>query len=76
MKKSILLDSEAFEALSREMRADETFSEVIRAHFGGRTTVADFKRRVAGVRLESDTLDAIDELIRTRGESPASAADL
>lgn len=73
MSRSILLDPDAYEALAHEKRAGETFSEVIKAHFGGRTTAADFKRRVAGIRLESDTLDAIEELIRSRGDSPAPA---
>jgi len=39
--------------------------------FGGRATAADFKRIVADLKLSEATLDAIEEQIRARGESPA-----
>jgi hypothetical protein len=61
---------------THEKRADETFSEVIKARFGGKTTAADLKRHLVSLRLDPDTLDAIEEQIRSRGESPAPAADV
>ena len=38
---------------------------------GGRATAADFKRIAADLKLSEATLDAIEEQIRARGESPA-----
>lgn len=76
MSKSILLDADAYEALAHEKGADETFSEVIKAHFGPRTTAADLRSHAADFRLSEATLDAIEEQIRSRGESPARAADM
>jgi hypothetical protein len=49
---------------------------VIKAHFGGRPTVADLKARLRVVRLSEDALNAIDEVIRDRKRSPARAARL
>jgi predicted CopG family antitoxin len=74
--RTIELDAEAYEVLAREARPGETFSEVIKSRFGRRVTAADLLRAAAEARISEETLDAVDELIRTRGESPATAADL
>ena len=71
--KTISLDAEAYAALARKKRQDQTFSEVIRAHFGRRTTGTDLKRALADLHLSEDTLDAIEEQIRARNESSARA---
>jgi predicted CopG family antitoxin len=74
--KTVSLDAEAYEALARLKRQDQTFSEVIKARFGRRTTGADLERVLADFKVSEDTLDAIDEQIRARSKSPARAADL
>jgi hypothetical protein len=43
--------------------------------FGGRVTAADLPRIAAGLELSVTTLDAIEEQIRARGESPAHDPD-
>lgn len=73
--KTIPLDAEAYEALTRQKRPGQTFSEVIKEHFGRRTTAADLLQIAADFKLSEATLDAIDEQIRARSESPACAAD-
>jgi predicted CopG family antitoxin len=74
--KTIELDAEAYEALVRQKGPGQTFSEVIKSRFGRRATAADIKRVAAEIKISKDTLDAIEEQIRARGESPASGADL
>jgi predicted CopG family antitoxin len=69
------LDSEAYEALARRRRPGQSFSDLGKERCGGRATVADFKRIAADLKLSEATLDAIEEQIRARGESPAHAAD-
>jgi predicted CopG family antitoxin len=74
--KTISLDAEAYAALARRKRQDQTYSEVIKAHFGRRTTGADLERVLTDLNVSEDTLDAIEEQIRARSESPASAPEL
>jgi predicted CopG family antitoxin len=74
--KTIELDADAYEALARQKRPDQTLSEVIKLHFGRRTTAADLRQLAATIKISEDTLDAIEGQIRARRESPATAADL
>jgi len=74
--KTIELDAEAYEALSRQKRPDQSFSELIKARFGRSSTTGDLIAAAAEANVSEETLDAIDEVIRARKESPATAADL
>ncbi len=74
--RTIVLDADAYEALAREARPGETFSAVIKSRFRRRVWTADLLRAAAEARISEETLDAVDELIGTRGESPATGADL
>jgi predicted CopG family antitoxin len=74
--RTIELDAEAYEALARQKLPGQSFSEVIKSHFGRRATAADLKQVAARLRISEDTLDAIEAQIRARSESPATAADL
>jgi len=74
--KTISLDAEAYAALARKKRQDQTYSEVIKAHFGRRTTGGDLERVLADLKVSEDTLDAIEEQIRARSESPVRAPEL
>jgi predicted CopG family antitoxin len=73
--KTISIDADAYEALARAKRQDQTFSEVIKAHFGRRTTGGDFERALADFKVSEETLDAIEEQIRARSKSPARAPE-
>jgi predicted CopG family antitoxin len=72
--KTIPLDAEAYEALARQKRPGQSFSDLVKERFGHRSTVADFPRIAADLDLSEATLDAIEEQIRARGESPAHTA--
>ena len=74
--RTIELDAEAYEALARQKLPGQSFSEVIKSHFGRRATAADLKQAAARLRISEATLDAIEAQIRARSESPATAADL
>jgi predicted CopG family antitoxin len=74
--RTIELDAEAYEALARQKLPGQSFSEVIKSHFGRHATAADLRQVAAKLRISEDTLDAIEAQIRARSESPATAADL
>lgn len=69
--KTITIDLEAYEILSRHKRAGQSFSEVIKERLGHRTAGRDLLRVVAHLRLAGETLDAIDAQVRGRRRSPA-----
>ena len=74
--KTISIDLEAYEALRRRKRATQSFSDVIKEHFLKRTTGADLLRTVADLRVDNATLEAVEEIVRRRGDDPARAATL
>lgn len=74
--KTITIDMEAYEVLSRHKRDGQSFSQVIKEHFGRQMTVGRFRERLRSVRLSDDTLDAIEAQIKARKNSPARAARL
>lgn len=75
-QKTISLDAEDYEVLARKKRQDQTFSEVIKAQVGRRTTGADLEAVLADLKVSEDTLDAIEEQLRARSKSPARTAEL
>jgi predicted CopG family antitoxin len=74
--KTIELDAEAYEALARQKQPGQTFSEVIKQHFGRSASMEEFRQLAVELKISEETLDAIEEQIRARSESPATAADL
>lgn len=74
--KTITIDLEAYEALKRRKRAGESFSDVIKAHFRRSATGRVLRATLAEVELDESTLDAVDELVRRRGEDPARVPPL
>ena len=69
--KTITIDLEAYEILSRHKRAGQSFSQVIKERLGPRTTGRDLLDAVRRLRLAEETLDAIDAEVRARRRSPA-----
>lgn len=69
--KTITIDLEAYEALARRKGKGESFSQVIKAHFGGRRTGRDLKRILEQVRLSEATIDRIEEAVAARRRSLA-----
>ena len=74
--KTITIDMEAYEALRRHKGSGQSFSDVIKEHFGGKTTGEVLARVISELSLEESTLDEVDRLIDARAGDAATAADL
>jgi predicted CopG family antitoxin len=72
--KTITIDMEAYELLSRMKVGGLSFSQVIKKHFGPQPTAARFRELVKSVRLSEATLDAVDRQVAARQDEPARAA--
>ena len=71
--KTITIDMEAYELLSRHKREGQSFSQVIREHFGIQPTAKRFLERVRSIRFDQSTLDAMERQVRARRLEPARA---
>ena len=69
--KTITIDLEAYEILSRCKRPGESFSQTIKHRLGRRVTGADLRAAVREARIPEPTLDAIDAQVRRRRSNPA-----
>ena len=69
--KTITIDIEAYTLLARQKATGQSFSQVIKEHFGRQPTVATFKKIIRSVKLSEDTLNAIEAQVRARKDSPA-----
>ena len=69
--KTITLDLEAYDLLLRHKRGRQSFSQVVKEHFGPRKTVAEFRRALEGVVLSEEALDLIEQQVDLRGKDPA-----
>ena len=64
--KTITIDIEAYEILSRHKSPGQSFSQVIKQRLGRRMTGKDLRAAISGTRLSADILDAIDAQVRAR----------
>ena len=74
--KTITIDLEAYEALARRKRKGESFSRVIKEHFGRRTTGGDLQALLPALRLSAGTLGRLDQLVAARRRDRAKAPRL
>ncbi|MGH9365192.1 MAG: antitoxin VapB family protein [Thermoanaerobaculia bacterium] len=74
--KTITIDLEAYEALSRRKRKGESFSRVIKEHFGRRSTGRDLAALLPEIRLSEETLAGTAALVRRRQRNRAKAPTL
>lgn len=74
--KTITIDLEAYAALSRHKGKGQSFSQVIKAHFGPEPTAGRFLARVRKIRISADALDAMERVVKDRRLSPARAIKL
>ena len=64
--KTITTDLKAYEALSRHRRKGDSFSRVIKEHFGRRRTGRDLAALVKKLQLRKDTLTLAEKLSQRR----------
>lgn len=69
--KTITIDMEAYETLARHKRAGQSFSQVIKAHFGPQPTAGRLLERIKTIRLSDEALTAMDAVAGNRGRHPA-----
>jgi len=74
--KTITIDMEAYTLLARHKHEGESFSDVIKAHFGPLPTAGRFRARMHAFRVREEALDAIERVVEERRRSPARAAKL
>lgn len=74
--KTITLDLEAYELLRERKRGKQSFSDVVKEHFGARRTVGEFRKALETAVLSADTLDAVEREIDARQRDPARSVEL
>jgi predicted CopG family antitoxin len=74
--KTITIDLEAYSLLARRKAGAQSFSQVIKAHFGRQPTVASFLEAIRSSRLSDDALRAVDRQVLSRKRSPARSVRL
>ena len=68
--KTITIDMEAYVALAQRKRHGQSFSDVIKEHFGPVMTVGRFKERIKNVQLSDELLDNLEKIMVDRKKSP------
>jgi predicted CopG family antitoxin len=74
--KTITIDMEAYELLSRYKREGQSFSQVIKEHFSDRKTGALLKAALREAEISEATLDAIETQVKSREVDLAKAPEL
>jgi predicted CopG family antitoxin len=74
--KTITIDIEAYDTLARQKRPGQSFSQVIKEHFGRPRTARDLLAAARANRVGEETLDAMEGEVRRRVEQPARVPSL
>ena len=74
--KTITIDLAAYDALSLRKREGQSFSDVIKAHFGAGGTAKDLLRAAATAGVEPETLDRVADLVKRRRRDRARVPTL
>ena len=71
--KTITIDIEAYALLASRKREGESFSQVIKAHFGPQPTAGRFLSRMRTLRVGPLALDLMERQVQARKREPARA---
>lgn len=71
--KTITIDLEAYTLLASHKREGQSFSQVIKAHFGPQPTAGRFLSRVRTIRVADSTLDLMERQVQARKQEQARA---
>jgi predicted CopG family antitoxin len=77
--KTITIDIEAYDLLARHKAEGQSFSQVIKAHFGEQPTAGRLLARLRGMRgtkLDSDFFEHMEKIIRERKLDPVRVPKL
>jgi predicted CopG family antitoxin len=74
--KTITIDLEAYALLARHKTGGESFSQVIKRHFGPQPTAGRFRALVRSARMSEDALRQVEAQVRARKASPARIVKL
>ena len=69
--KTITIDTEAYEALVNHTMPGQSFSQVIKKHFGQPLKGLDLKAAVERAVLSEETIEVIDQIVAGRQSSLA-----
>ena len=74
--KTITIDLEAYEALARNKKKGQSFSQVIKEHFVRRGTGEEVLAALKSIEFSTTTLDVIEDMLNQRSEDQPRALDL
>jgi predicted CopG family antitoxin len=69
--KTITIDLEAYDALARHKKPGQSFSQVIKSHFGPRKTAGSFRRALRDAALSAATINEVEAVVKSRRASAA-----
>ena len=71
--KTITIDMQAYTLLSHRKKSGQSFSDVIKAHFGPSPTAGRFRALAKTIQVDAGALDAMDGIVNDRRREPARA---
>jgi len=69
--KTITIDLEACDTLARLKKPGQSFSQLIKAHFGPRKPFGAFRRALRVASVSDATLKAVEDVVKSRTASRA-----
>jgi len=74
--KTITIDLDAYKALARHKKPGQSFSQVIKEHFGTLRTGRDLLAAAERLEISDGVLDSIEKVVESRKDHPARPVDL
>ena len=71
--KTITIDMEAYTLLAHHKQGGQSFSQVIKQHFGPQPTAGRFASLVRSIHMSGAAIDAVDRQIKNRRKDLARA---